>query len=157
MILGICVVVFIALLALLVLMGGGSSALIYFADIPSLAAVIILPLIMLIGAGYIKDFFKVFHIAAHREISFLHSELMRARNAVSFAIKSVLLSGGITAVTGFIAVAGASAQVGPTDRGTLLVNLGVAAISALYGFIFAFLLMPLRAQAEQRLADMNDP
>ena len=156
MILLICVLVFAVLLVLLMIWGGGVSGLSNFADFTSLFAVIILPIIMLLGSGYIKDFFKAFNIASHRETSFLESELKRAREAVSFAIKSVLLSGAICTVVGFISIGGNIISNGAVGQAALMRNLGVAFIALLYSLIIAFLMLPLRAQAERRLADRCD-
>ncbi len=156
MILLICVIVFAVFLILLMLLSGGISGLSGFADIPSLAAVLIFTLVILLGSGYIRDFFKAFNIAAHRETSYLESELKRALDAVSLAIKSLLLSGGICTIVGIISIAGSIMRSGELSLAALMSNLGTALIALLYSLIFAFLLLPLRAHAEQRLTDRGD-
>ena len=156
MILLISVIVFAVFLFFLIIWGAGISGLSGFADLPSLAAVLIFSSVILLGSGYIKDFFKAFSIAAHRETSFLESELKRARNAVNLAIKSVLLSGAICTIVGIISIAGSIIRSGTLSQAALMANLATALISFLYSLIIALLLMPLRSHAEQRLADKAD-
>lgn len=72
----------------------------YFVDLISLNVDIILPLIMLILAKQLKPFLNVFKYNIHKCDN--PDEAQKARSAASFAIKAVMLSGGICSVIYFV-------------------------------------------------------
>lgn len=72
----------------------------YFVDLTSLNVDIILPLIMLIFAKQLRPFINIIKYNLHKCENV--EEVKRAKNAVSFAIKSELLSGGVCSVIYFV-------------------------------------------------------
>lgn len=68
----------------------------YFVDFISLNVDMILPLIMIILAKQSRAFANIFKFNIHKCDNF--EEVQSAKNAASFAIKSVILSGGICSV-----------------------------------------------------------
>ncbi|MDD6202807.1 MAG: helix-turn-helix transcriptional regulator [Lachnospiraceae bacterium] len=72
----------------------------YFLDFIALNVDTILPLIMLILAGQLKPFINLFKYNIHKCKD--ADEVQKTKNATSFAIKSVLLSGGICSVIYFV-------------------------------------------------------
>lgn len=72
----------------------------YFVDFISLNVDLILPLIMLLLAKKWKPFLNIFKYNIHKCND--PDEVQNAKNAASFAIKSVMLSGGICSVIYFV-------------------------------------------------------
>ncbi|MBQ8597363.1 MAG: helix-turn-helix transcriptional regulator [Lachnospiraceae bacterium] len=72
----------------------------YFMDFISMNVVIVLPLVMLILAKQMSPFLNIFRYNIHKCNDSI--EKQKAKNAASFAIKAILLSGGICTVIYFV-------------------------------------------------------
>lgn len=119
-----------------------------FMDIPSLIYVILLIVPMLAGAGLLKDFVKAFPMAIRNDKSVSAIAMKRSLEGVRLVGKLALRGGILITVFAIILICD---QV--SDPAQFGVNLGVAAISALYGIVINILLLPIQSKLKMMIAE----
>ena len=116
-------------------------------DIPSLVAILILSIPILVRKGMWKDFTRTFKMM-NKKYSCSIADMKRSQDAIEFAQKQIMYAGIITFILGVIAICGHIddlSAVGP--------NMAVAIISVLYTAFLELLLLPVQVEIKGRIID----
>lgn len=128
----------------------GYKHVIRFFDPMSFFYVAGIPFLVLLISGMLPDFGRAFSICYKRNADISAHMAEEALTAVKTALYSLLLSGVLTFVTGFI-ISAASSQ---PDMETMLSNMGTAALTIFYGALFTLLLLPTAVRLKRLLIRM---
>lgn len=122
----------------------------YYLDPISFIFLILLALPILISAGLLKDFNNAFRLSVKRKESCGRTELLRAIEAVTLAIKALLASGIFCTVFDVI-------QITATKEGVMLAKcISVSFVTLIYAIFFSIILLPLKARLVVRLHEFPE-
>lgn len=145
---------FISILAVIVAMvlvnfiSTSGVSLAWYIDIPSLLLLIILCVPLMYSAGLLKDFNNAFRFVVAKKQAKSLIELKRAQEAVSLAVRTLLLSGVFVF---FVTVVIIAAKL--DDPALLGPNLAVAILVIVYAVAISLILLPLRAQMKVKILE----
>ncbi len=142
-------ILFVAIFMFNIIMGsGGTHAILYFIDLPSLLMIMffLIPGLVIIGAW--KDFTKAFSVGI-KKYSLL--ELKNIIGAVDAAQK-LTVYGALFAII----ISGVILLGRLSDPSTIGPNLAVCFLAGFYAVIVEFFLLPLRLNAERKMNEEMD-
>ena len=128
--------------------GFGTSAILWFLDIPSLIIILLILIPGLIIMGEWKDFLKAFSVGI-KEYRLL--ELKNIIEAVAAAQKLT-----VYAALFAIIISGVLLMGNLSSPETIGPNLAVCFLAGLYAVVIEFILLPLRLNAERRMNEEMD-
>ncbi len=132
--------------------GGGLSNIVYFIDMPTITTLALLVLPMMIIAGEMKDFNNAFRLGAKMKKPVKRAELLRAMEAVSFAMKAFWTAG----IFGFLVPTMNTFLNFPGELDVLLAMkyIAVGSIPLCYASMVTVVLLPLRARLKRRFHEL---
>ncbi|MBQ3795918.1 MAG: hypothetical protein IJJ64_07050 [Butyrivibrio sp.] len=143
------ILLFFGIFLLNILMGGwGSSAILWFLDLPSLLLIALVFFPGLIIMGVWKDFVKAFSVGIK---SFSLLELKNIIGAVDAAQKLTVFGALFAIIISAVLLMGRL-----DDPSTIGPNLAVCFLSGFYAVIIEFLLLPLKLNAERKMNEEMD-
>ena len=143
------ILLFFGIFLLNILMGGwGSSAILWFLDLPSLLLIALVFFPGLIIMGVWKDFVKAFSVGIR---SFSLLELKNIIGAVDAAQKLTVFGALFAIIISAVLLMGRL-----DDPSTIGPNLAVCFLSGFYAVIIEFLLLPLKLNAERKMNEEMD-
>ncbi len=143
------ILLFFGIFLLNILMGGwGSSAILWFLDLPSLLLIALVFFPGLIIMGVWKDFVKAFSVGIR---SFSLLELKNIVGAVDAAQKLTVYGALFAIIISAVLLMGRL-----DDPSTIGPNLAVCFLSGFYAVIIEFLLLPLKLNAERKMNEEMD-
>lgn len=120
---------------------------IYFWDPLAFIMIPILVLLMLLVSGNVKAFFRSFGLIRRKDVT--RSMLFTSLQAVKLAIVSSLLGGALFTLLDTIFILRTMAK--EPERGV-----SVTLLTALYGILFALLLLPLKYRLESEMEEIDE-
>lgn len=155
---GICMYL-LSVLALIVLSIGyillsSGGKVYYFLDLPSLIILILITIPILMSAGLLKDFNNAFRLGIIRNANPSRTELQRALEAVSLAMKALWVSGIFDSILQLIIVFAEYAS--ETAPRILNAYFSIILIPLMYAAFFVILLLPLKSRLSLRLSELSD-
>ena len=123
-----------------------NADLINYLDPASLIMLVTLP--VLLSAGLLRDFNNAFRLSIKRNAVCTKTELLRAAEAVTLAIKALWAAGIVNTLLGLISTF--------TTEKFIWAFVGISMISLLYAAFFSILLLPMRSRLLVRLYELPD-
>lgn len=120
----------------------------YLWDFPSLLWILAVTIPIMISAGLLKDLNNAFRFVLGKREAGSIRELKRSVEAVTLAIRSLLMSGILMALISFIVLLGKLDT--PEKLGPIL---AVIILPVVYATGFVTLLLPLRSQLKARIIE----
>lgn len=120
---------------------------IYFLDPLTLIMNLILVLLMLLVSGNVKSFFRSFVLIRREDVK--RNTLFSSLQAVKLAIVSGLLGGGVFTLLDMIFILRTMEK--EPERGV-----AVTLLTALYGMLFALLLLPVQYGLESKMEEIDE-
>lgn len=120
---------------------------IYFLDPLTLIMNLILVLLMLLVSGNVKSFFRSFVLIRREDVK--RNTLFSSLQAVKLAIVSGLLGGGVFTLLDMIFILRTMEK--EPERGV-----AVTLLTALYGMLFALLLLPVKYGLESKMEEIDE-
>ncbi len=143
------ILLFIVIFLLNILIGSwGTSAILWFLDLPSLLLIALVFFPGLIIMGVWKDFVKAFSVGIR---SFSLLELKNIVGAVDAAQKLTVYGALFAIIISAVLLMGRL-----DDPSTIGPNLAVCFLSGFYAVIIEFLLLPLKLNAERKMNEEMD-
>ncbi len=121
-------------------------------DVYSLLLVVIIVIPVMASMGMLKDFNLAFKLTLGKKQASSLSELKRAKQAVSYFIRSTLCAGAVGTLFGVIQVLSFFRD----ELAQLTAGLGVAVCSLLYAFVIAIVLLPIEARLERKMIEFME-
>lgn len=143
------VLLYIVFLVILSAFSSPASALL-FVDLPSLIVILALTLPMLMASGLLSDFFKGFMLMGKKVNYYSSIDLKRIIEADKLAIQTLIIAGGIGAITGTI-----SLLSNISDMSKFGPSLAIAMITVLYSLIFISVILPVKAKVSTILKTLE--
>ena len=139
-------------LVLLILLCIGWSVINMNADLinyldPASLIMLLVTLPVLLSAGLLRDFNNAFRLSIKRNAVCTKTELLRAAEAVTLAIKALWAAGIVNTLLGLISTF--------TTEKFIWAFVGISMISLLYAAFFSILLLPMRSRLV-RLYELPD-
>ena len=103
---------------------------------------------VLLSAGLLRDFNNAFRLSIKRNAVCTKTELLRAAEAVTLAIKALWAAGIVNTLLGLISTF--------TTEKFIWAFVGISMISLLYAAFFSILLLPMRSRLLVRLYELPD-
>lgn len=140
-------------LVLLILLCIGWSVINMNADLisyldPASLIMLLVTLPVLLSAGLLRDFNNAFRLSIKRTAVCTKTELLRAAEAVTLAIKALWAAGIVNTLLGLISTF--------TTEKFIWAFVGISMISLLYAAFFSILLLPMRSRLLVRLYELPD-
>ena len=140
-------------LVLLILLCIGWSVINMNADLinyldPASLIMLLVTLPVLLSAGLLRDFNNPFRLSIKRNAVCTKTELLRAAEAVTLAIKALWAAGIVNTLLGLISTF--------TTEKFIWAFVGISMISLLYAAFFSILLLPMRSRLLVRLYELPD-
>ncbi len=140
-------------LVLLILLCIGWSVINMNADLinyldPASLIMLLVTLPVLLSAGLLRDFNNAFRLSIKRNAVCTKTELLRAAEAVTLAIKALWAAGIVNTLLGLISTF--------TTEKFIWAFVGISMISLLYAAFFSILLLPMRSRLVVRLYELPD-
>ena len=140
-------------LVLLILLCIGWSVINMNADLinyldPASLIMLLVTLPVLLSAGLLRDFNNAFRLNIKRNAVCTKTELLRAAEAVTLAIKALWAAGIVNTLLGLIFTF--------TTEKFIWAFVGISMISLLYAAFFSILLLPMRSRLLVRLYELPD-
>lgn len=140
-------------LVLLILLCIGWSVINMNADLinyldPASLIMLLVTLPVLLSAGLLRDFNNAFRLSIKRNAVCTKTELLRAAEAVTLAIKALWAAGIVNTLLGLIFTF--------TTEKFIWAFVGISMISLLYAAFFSILLLPMRSRLLVRLYELPD-
>ena len=140
-------------LVLLILLCIGWSVINMNADLinyldPASLIMLLVTLPVLLSAGLLRDFNNAFRLSIKRNAVCTKTELLRAAEAVTLAIKALWAAGIVNTLLGLISTF--------TTEKFIWAFVGISMISLLYAAFFSILLLPMRSRLPVRLYELPD-
>ncbi len=140
-------------LVLLILLCIGWSVINMNADLinyldPASLIMLLVTLPVLLSAGLLRDFNNAFRLSIKRNAVCTKTELLRAAEAVTLAIKALWAAGIVNTLLGLISTF--------TTEKFIWAFVGISMISLLYAAFFSILLLPMRSRLLVRLYELPD-
>lgn len=143
------VLLYIVFLVILSAFSSPASALL-FVDLPSFIVILALTLPMLMASGLLSDFFKGFMLMGKKVNYYSSIDLKRIIEADKLAIQTLIIAGGIGAITGTI-----SLLSNISDMSKFGPSLAIAMITVLYSLIFISVILPVKAKVSTILKTLE--
>lgn len=135
-------IVTLVILSLFTFGGAGIQRMAYIIDLPSLLLPALICIPVLVFSGLRKDFLCAFRLVSSRNADASLHEKKRAREAVSLAMKTLFLSGGLITAYSLIMIMAEAARSNLYNADTLLAMAAVSLIPLFYTlFLNLFLLL----------------
>lgn len=122
--------------------------LIWLIDVPSLLLLLLITIPLLISAGLLKDFNNAFRFVVGKKKVENLKELRRSVEAVSLAIRTILLSGTLVSVIQCVVTL--KALDNPEKLGPMLC---VSILAVVYAVGLSLLMLPLRTQLQMKIIE----
>ena len=140
-------------LVLLILLCIGWSVINMNADLinyldPASLIMLLVTLPVLLSAGLLRDFNNAFRLSIKRNAVCTKTELLRAAEAVTLAIKALWAAGIVNTLLGLISTF--------TTEKFIWAFVGTSMITLLYAAFFSILLLPMRSRLLVRLYELPD-
>ncbi len=140
-------------LVLLILLCIGWSVINMNADLinyldPASLIMLLVTLPVLLSAGLLRDFNNAFRLSIKRNAVCTKTELLRAAEAVTLAIKALWAAGIVNTLLGLISTF--------TTEKFIWAFVGISMISLLYAAFFSILLLPMRSRLLVWLYELPD-
>lgn len=117
-------------------------------DIPSLLIILLITIPILFSTGMLKDFNNAFAFVLGRKKAESLKQLKRSVEAVTLAIKTLLLSGFFTAFVQLVVILGSL-----SDKSKLGSTLAVSILVVVYASGLSLLLVPLRSKLKIQIVE----
>jgi hypothetical protein len=121
-------------------------------DLFALLLIIVIVIPVMAAMGMLKDLNHAFRLTLGRKAAGELRELKRAKTAMVYLIRCVVLAG----VTGTLAGVMQVLSFGAEEMTTLTASLGVAICPLLYAFVIAIVLLPIEARLEQKIVEFME-
>jgi hypothetical protein len=115
---------------------------------PASLIMLLVTLPVLLSAGLLRDFNNAFRLSIKRNAVCTKTELLRAAEAVTLAIKALWAAGIVNTLLGLISTF--------TTEKFIWAFVGISMISLLYAAFFSILLLPMRSRLLVRLYELPD-
>ena len=119
-----------------------------YLDPTSLIMLLLVTLPVLLSAGLLRDFNNAFRLSIKRTAVCTKTELLRAAEAVTLAIKALWAASIVNTLLGLIFTF--------TTEKFIWAFVGISMISLLYAAFFSILLLPMRSRLLVRLYELPD-
>lgn len=148
MVLWLEVAVVAAVFAFQVAVCGGRKALIYFFDIPSIVCLLVCVVPALLISGMGRDFAAAFRVGKRK---YPLAQMKKSLEAVKMVERLVLCSMGFTVVISFVILLYQMEELSAMGP-----SFAVMTLTVFYGVVAEFLLVPVSALLQNRIAEAMD-
>lgn len=131
------------------MIGITNGGIIYLIDLPSIIALLLVAIPMLIGSGLFKDFNNAFVLVMKPKKNVQLKEVKRAIEAVELVMKCLLYTGVFVALISIIVIMHDFTEmeyIGP--------NLAVAVLTMIYSLFINLILLPVKVKLKTMMIDM---
>ncbi len=121
-------------------------------DLFALLLIVIIVIPVMASMGMLKDLNHAFRLTLGRKAAGSLRELKRAKTAMVYLMRCVLLAGVTGTLAGIMQVLSTSEG----EVGILTASMGVAVCPLLYAFVIVLVLLPIDARLEHRIVEFME-